>query len=102
MGIAVAVGDIGGPYVKPEVPVPAMATVTAGSTKVLIKGSPVALTFPSRTATTLGPVLTSTLNTTKTLIEGSPVILGGSVTNLATGWLGGVMVAARTIGVLVN
>lgn len=102
MGLAVVVGDIGGPYIKPETATPAMATITAGSSKVLIKGSPAALAFPSRTATTLGPILTSTLNTTKTLVEGSPVILGGSVTNLATGWLGGVVVAARTIGVLVN
>lgn len=100
MGLAVVVGDIGGPYIR-ETSV-SMATITAASTKVLIKGSPAALALPTRTTTTLGPVLTSTLNTTKTLVEGSPVILGGSVTNLATGWLGGVVFATRTIGVLVN
>lgn len=93
MGIPVRVGDTGGPYTFPSTP-PAVASfpVVSGSVKTLIGGQPVAV-FPG-TVTAGGQVITSTLNSIKTLVEGAPVILGGSVTNLSTGWITGVMQAS--------
>lgn len=100
-GVPVVVGDNGGIYTLPGTP-PTQASfpMTGGVPNVLIKGSPVLTVAQGITGG--GPIASSTLVSTKTLIGGSPVHLGGSVTNLATGWLGGVLQAATAAGVLVG
>lgn len=100
MGVPVVAGDKGGPYTPPA-PGPAiLADVVVGSTRVVIKGKSVALL--GNTVTTFGTILTSTLNSTRTTIEGRPVILGGSLTNLSSGYSNGTMLALGALGVLVN
>ena len=102
MGVPAIAGDIAGPYTPPSPNLPpVIATIQFGSTKVFIKNKSVAL-FPSVTLTDQGPLISSTLNSTTTLIEGSFVILGGSVTNLASGYNSGIVISIGAIGVLVN
>ena len=72
-----------------------------GSVRVFVKGSSVML-FPGPSVTTLGPIISSTLNSTTTTIEGQQAILGGSVTNLGSGYSNGVVTALGAIGVIVN
>lgn len=100
-GIPVVVGDIGGIYTLPGTP-PTFSSfpMTGGVANVLIKGSPVLTVANGLTGG--GPIVSSTLLSTKTLIAGSPVHLGGSVTNLGTGWTGGVLQATTAAGVLVG
>ena len=102
MGIPVVAGDFGGPYVPPDpARPPVIANVQGGSSTVFIKGASVAL-FPGPTITDQGTIITSTLNSTTTLIEGQSVILGGSVTNLSSGYSAGTLFAVTAIGVIVN
>lgn len=103
MGLVVVAGDIGGPYVKPDVPpVVAMGAIVSGATKTLFGGRSVALALPSRTTTTLGTIISASLFSTKTIVEGSPVILGGAITNTSLNFLGGVVIAASVLNVNVN
>lgn len=101
MGVPVVATDIGGPYSPPGTSPPAIATVLQGSTRTRIRGQSVALNN-ALTLTTLGQIISSTLNTTKTTIEGSPVILGGSLTNLSSGYSNGTLFALAAIGVTIN
>mgnify|MGYP001583460257 CR=1 FL=1 len=100
-GVPIVVGDIGGVYTLPGTP-PSFASfpMTGGVPNVLIKGAPVLTVAQGLTGG--GPIVSSTLVSTKTLIGGSPVHLGGSVTNLGTGWIGGVLQATVAAGVLVG
>ena len=103
MGVPAIFGVIAGPYSPPPGSVlpPITATILGASTRVLIKGSSVAL-FPGPTQTSAGPIIFSTLNTVTTLVEGQSVILGGSLTTLASGYHSGPVAAIGAIGVLVN
>ena len=101
MGIPIVVGDIGGPYQPPGVGPPVMATMVTGSTRVFIRGRPVLL-FPSPAVTSLGTIVSSTLNTSIVRIEGRPVLLGGSVTNLSSGFSAGTLIASTAAGVNLN
>lgn len=98
MPVPVVVSDFGGPYQLGQLV--QTATIVFGSPTVFVKGQPVA-TLPGA-ITSLGPIVSSTLNTTKVLVKGSPVILGGSVTNCATGWSNGTVLALNAIGVLMS
>lgn len=100
-GVPVVVGDIGGVFTLPTTP-PAFSSfpMTGGVPNVLIRGVPVLTVAQGNTGG--GPIVSSTLVSTKTLIGGSPVHLGGSVANLATGWVGGVLQATTAAGVLVG
>lgn len=102
MGIPAVTGDIGGPYVPPSPTQPPLpATMISGSTTVLVKNlSCMTLLGPPQTS--LGPIISSTLNTMTTLVQNSPVVLGGSVTNLGSGYSNGVIIAIGAIGVLMN
>lgn len=99
MGVPLVAGDQGGPYTLGLLP-PVIATVVTGSTRVFIKGKAVAL-FPG-TVTTFGSIITSILNSQRTFIEGKPVILGGSLTNLSSGYSNGTVFAIGALGVVVN
>lgn len=90
MGFPVVTGDIGGIYTFPSVP-PQFASfpMVLGSVVTLFEGKSVMLVGNALTAG--GPIATSTLFTTTTFVENLLVHLGGSVTNLATGWLTGVL-----------
>lgn len=101
MGIPVIANDIGGPYVPPGPGTPQIALMVLGSATVFIKGGSVML-FPGPSITTLGPIISSTLNSTTTTINSQQVILGGSVTNLGSGFSNGVVTALGAIGVIVN
>jgi uncharacterized Zn-binding protein involved in type VI secretion len=100
MGTPVVAGDFGGPYTPPGTAPPQIATVIQGSSRVFIKGKSIALF--GQAFTTLGPIITSTLNSSVALIEGKPVILGGSVTNLGSGYSNGQLFALGAIGVNVS
>lgn len=99
MGIPLVANDQGGPYTLGLAP-PLIAVFVTGSTRVFIKNKPIMLVGAA--VTTLGSVISSTLNSTKTMIEGKPVILGGSVTNLSSGYSNGTVFALGAIGVLVS
>lgn len=101
MGIPLVAGDQGGPYTPPGTAPPQIATFIQGSVRVRVKGKSVALNN-AQALTTLGPIITSTLNSTITMIEGAPVILGGSLTNLASGYSNGTVFALGAIGVNVS
>ena len=90
MGIPVLTGDIGGPYMFPSnPPIFSPATMLLGSSKVFIGGRSVMLVGAANTS--LGAITVGSLFTTTTFIEGVPAHLSGSVTNLSTGWLFGVL-----------
>lgn len=101
MGVPVIAQDQGGPYTPPGTAPPQVALVIQGSVRVRIKGASVALNN-AQTLTTLGLIVSSTLNSTTTMIEGVPVILGGSLTNLSSGYSNGTMFALGAVGVNVN
>lgn len=102
MGVPVVAGDFGGPYAPPTPTLPPIiATVQGGSARVFIKGRSVAL-FPGPAVTDYGTILTSTMNSVTTIVEGASVILGGSVTNLSSGYSNGTLFALGAIGVIVN
>ena len=100
-GVPIVAGDVGGPYTLPGTP-PQVASFSmlSGTTKVLINGRSVMVAGNAQTAG--GAIASSTLVSIKTLIEGAPVHLGGSVTNLTTGWLGGVLQPSGASGVIVG
>lgn len=100
MATPVVAGDFGGPYTPPGTAPPQIASMISGSVRVLVKGKSVLLFGAA--FTTLGPIITSSLNSSVTMIEGKPVILGGSVTNLASGYSNGTLFALGAIGVNVS
>lgn len=90
MGIPIVQGDVGGIYTLPGVP-PAFASfnMVAGSVKTFVNSRSVMLL--GQATTTGGPIASASLFTVKTFVEGKPALLAGAVTNLSTGWLGGVL-----------
>lgn len=102
MGVPLVAGDQGGPYAPPSPTLPpVIAVVQVGSVRVFVKGKSVALAN-STTVTTFGTIITSTINSLRVLVEGAPVILGGSLTNLSSGYSNGTVFAIGAIGVLMN
>lgn len=100
-GTPVVVGDVGSSYIFPSTPpVTSSFPMVSGVPNVLIHSKPVLTLAVAQTAG--GPIASATLFSTKTLVAGSPVILGGALTNLATGWLGGTIQASGAAGVLVG
>lgn len=103
MGFPVVQGDQGGIYTLPGIP-PLFASfqMVSGSVKTFIGGR--AIMLLAQAVTTGGPIVASSLNSVKTLVEGRPVMLGGSITSLSTGWIGGVLqaVGAASSGVSLN
>lgn len=101
MPLPVVAGDIGGPYVYPSVPpLTASFPMTAGSVKTFFNSRSVMLFGQAFTGG--GPIITATAFTLKTFVEGKPVLLVGALTNLGTGWLGGVLQNGGAPNILVT
>jgi hypothetical protein len=101
MGLPVIAGDTGGIYTFPSVP-PAFASfaMVTGSVKTFIHGRSIMLLGQAVTAG--GPIASASLFSTKTLVESRPVLLGGAVTFLGTGWVGGVLQSSGAVNVQVS
>lgn len=100
MGVPVVAGDFGGPYYNPSTQAYAPFVMVGGSSRTFINGRSVLLL--GQALTTGGPIVSATLVSVVTLVEGRPVLLGGALTNLATGWVLGVLQATGAAGTLID
>ncbi len=93
------VGDLCGPFTKPDNPPTIFPLTVGGGVKVVIRGRPPAL-YPGA-VTAGGPVAAALPVSAKVIIEGRPVILVGSLMSLATGWVNGPVIGPGAFGVTV-